>query len=78
MIFKLTDIVPSSLLAVTVYCVRLTISVGMPLSCPVEVLKLRPGDNCGDMLHCVTNPPVDIGDRSKTVELLSKLTSLGT
>ena len=38
-IFKLTDIAPSSLLAVTVYCVRLTKSVGMPLSCPVEVLK---------------------------------------
>ena len=37
--FKLTDIIPSSLLAVTVYCVRLSISVAIPLSCPVEVLK---------------------------------------
>ena len=37
--FRFTNIVPSSLLAVIVYCVRLTISVGVPLSCPVVLLK---------------------------------------
>ena len=75
--FKLTDITPSSLVAVTVYCVRLNISVGVPVSCPVVLLKERPADNSGDILHSVTTPPVDNGDRSKTLELLSKLTSSG-
>ena len=75
--FRFTDITPSSLVAVTVYCVRLIISVGVPVICPVLLLNKRPADSSGDMLQSVTTPPVDTGDISTTLVLLSKLISLG-
>ena len=68
---------PSLFEAVTVYVVRPTVSVGVPLMCPVVVSKTRPAGSSGAIDQVNTGPPVETGNRSTTLELLSNSTSLG-
>ena len=68
------------MVAVMVYMVRVSNSVGVPLSTPVEVSKERPLGSDGLMAHETNSPePVMVGEsgRSLLPVLLDKLKSLG-
>ena len=68
------------MVAVMVYIVRVSNSVGVPLSTPVEVSKERPLGSDGLMAHDTISPePVMVGEsgRSLLPVLLVMLKSLG-
>ena len=56
----------------------LVISVGVPLIRPVLLSKVSPAGSAGEIDHCSTGPPVETGDWSMRLKLLSNSTSLGT
>ena len=60
------------------YVVGPAISVGVPLMTPVVVLNTRPAESSGVIVHAVMAPPLEVGTMSRTLELLSNSTSLGT
>ena len=68
------------LVAVMVYIVRVSNSVGVPLRTPVEVSKDKPLGSDGLIAHETNSPePVMVGEsgRSLLAVLLDKLKSLG-
>ena len=68
------------MVAVMVYIVRVSNSVGVPLSTPVEVSKERPLGSDGLMAHEINSPePVMVGESGRSLEavLLIMLKSLG-
>ena len=72
--------VPPVLVAVIVNMLRVSNSVGVPLSTPVEVLKDKPLATDGLMAHDVNSPePVKVGEsgRSLLAVLLVMLKSFG-
>ena len=72
--------VPPVFVAVMVYIVRVSNSVGVPLRIPVEVLKAKPFGTLGLMAHDVNSPePVMVGEsgRSLLAVLLVMLRSFG-
>ena len=71
---------PPVLVAVMVYIVRVSSSVGVPLSTPVEVSKDKPLGSDGLMAHEINSPePVMVGEsgRSLLAVLLVKSKSFG-
>ena len=76
--FTSTVIDPKPLAAVILYNVRFLISVGVPLSTPVEESKNNPADNSGVIDQSVMAPPVESGSMFNTVELLRSNSSEGT
>ena len=63
--------VPPVLVAVMVYIVRVSNSVGVPLSTPVEVLKDNPLGSDGLMAHETNSPePVMVGESGRSIEAL--------
>ena len=72
--------VPPVLVAVMVNMLRVSNSVGVPLSTPVEALKTRPLGTDGLMAHDTNSPePVTVGEsgRSLLAVLLVMLKSFG-
>ena len=72
--------VPPVLVAVMVYIVRVSNSVGVPLSTPVEVSKERPLGSDGLIAHVTISPePVMVGESGRSLEavLLVKSKSFG-
>jgi hypothetical protein len=68
------------LVAVMVYIVRVSNSVGVPLSTPVEVSNDNPLGSDGLMAHETNSPePVMVGESGRSLEavLLVMLKSLG-
>ena len=61
--------VPPVFVAVMVYIVRVSNSVGVPLSVPFEVSKERPLDTDGLMAHDTISPePVMFGESGRSLE----------
>ena len=60
------------------YVIGPVISVGVPLMTPVVLSNTRPAESSGVIDHDVMSPPLEIGTMSRTLELLSNSTSLGT
>ena len=59
--------VPPVLVAVMVYIVRVSNSVGVPLRTPVEVSKDKPSGSDGLMVHEVIVPePVTVGESGRS------------
>ena len=72
--------VPPEFVAVMVYMARVSNSVGVPLSTPVEVSKERPLGSDGLMAHDTNSPePVMVGESGRSLEavLLVKSKSFG-
>ena len=71
---------PPVFVAVMVYIVRVSNSVGVPLRTPVEVSKDKPFGSDGLMAHDVMVPePVTVGESGRSLEavLLVMFKSLG-
>ena len=73
-----TVMLPTSFAAVISYCVRIIVSVGVPLSTPVDSSKSKPADGSGVIDQSVIAPPVDSGTMFRTLSLNSRISSDGT
>ena len=69
---------PTSFVAVMSYCVRIIISVGVPLNTPVDSSKSKPADGSGLIDHSVIAPPVDSGAMFRTLSFKSRTSSEDT
>ena len=76
--FTSTVIDPTSLVAVILYNVRFFVSVGVPLSIPVDESKNKPADGSGVIDQSAMAPPVESGSMFNTVESLRSNSSEGT
>ncbi len=73
-----TVMLPTSFVAVTLYWVRLIVSVGVPLKTPVDASKNKPADGSGVIDQPVIAPPVDSGTMFRTLSFKSRTSSEGT
>ena len=51
---------PVKFLAVTIYGLRVEITVGVPVITPVVVLKVNPKGKLGEILKLLIGPPVEL------------------